>query len=87
MHIKEDKYSVVGKVATGNYSKVPWISIYDENITKETKDGYYLVSVFHAKGEGIYLSLNQGWSKISDMFRSEKKCCKTKSINFIFRTQ
>lgn len=46
VHIKEDKYSVVGKVATGNYSKVPWISIYDENITKETKDGYYLVYLF-----------------------------------------
>lgn len=29
VHIKEDKYSVVGKVATGNYSKVPWISIYE----------------------------------------------------------
>ncbi|HEH8035014.1 TPA: DUF3578 domain-containing protein [Staphylococcus aureus] len=65
VHIKEDKYSVVGKVATGNYSKVPWISIYDENITKETKDGYYLVYLFHPEGEGIYLSLNQGWSKIS----------------------
>ncbi|HCZ8123483.1 TPA: DUF3578 domain-containing protein [Staphylococcus aureus] len=73
VHIKEDKYSVVGKVATGNYSKVPWISIYDENITKETKDGYYLVYLFHPEGEGIYLSLNQGWSKISDMFPRDKK--------------
>ncbi|HAY0998457.1 TPA: DUF3578 domain-containing protein [Staphylococcus aureus] len=72
VHIKEDKYSVVGKVATGNYSKVPWISIYDENITKETKDGYYLVYLFHPEGEGIYLSLNQGWSKISDMFPRDK---------------
>ena len=71
MHIKEDKYSVVGKVATGNYSKVPWISIYDENITKETKDGYYLVYLFIRK-ESIYLSLNQGWSKISDMFPRDK---------------
>ena len=55
MHIKEDKYSVVGKVATGNYSKVPWISIYDENITKETKDGYYLVYLFHPEGEHILI--------------------------------
>ena len=55
MHIKEDKYSVVGKVATGNYSKVPWISIYDENITKETKDGYYLVYLFHPEGRHILI--------------------------------
>lgn len=80
VHIKEDKYSVVGKVATGNYSKVPWISIYDENITKETKDGYYLVYLFHPEGEGIYLSLNQGWSKISDMFPRDKNAAKQRAL-------
>ncbi|HDG8649943.1 TPA: DUF3578 domain-containing protein, partial [Staphylococcus aureus] len=79
-HIKEDKYSVVGKVATGNYSKVPWISIYDENITKESKDGYYLVYLFHPEGEGIYLSLNQGWSKISNMFPRDKNAAKQRAL-------
>ena len=50
MHIKEDKYSVVGKVATGNYSKVPWISIYDENIKRNK--GWILFGIsFHPEGE------------------------------------
>ena len=53
-----------GSVGQGGYSKVPWIAIYNPNITEDTKDGYYIVILIHPEGKGIYLSLNQGWTKI-----------------------
>ena len=35
--------------------------------------------IFSSGRRGIYLSLNQGWSKISDMFRGIK-CCKKRAL-------
>ncbi len=39
-----------------------------------------MVYLFHPEGEGIYLSLNQGWSKISDMFPRDKNAAKQRAL-------
>lgn len=59
----DKKYASSG-IGQGNYSAVPWIAIYNPEITEDTKDGYYIVILIHPEGKGIYLSLNQGWTKI-----------------------
>lgn len=55
-----------GGIGQGNYSAVPWVAIYNPKITEDTKDGYYIVILIHPEGKGIYLSLNQGWTKIKN---------------------
>ena len=63
-NILEDEKYAHASVGQGRYSNVPWIAIYNPEITEDTKDGYYVVILIHPEGKGVYLSLNQGWIKI-----------------------
>lgn len=65
-NILEDEKYAHASVGQGRYSNVPWIAIYNPEITEDTKDGYYVVILIHPEGKGVYLSLNQGWIKIKN---------------------
>jgi 5-methylcytosine-specific restriction enzyme A len=51
-----------------NWASVPWVLISDREITISAQKGYYLVYLFQADMQGVYLSLNQGWTQYRDMF-------------------
>ncbi|MDT0704061.1 DUF3578 domain-containing protein [Mammaliicoccus sciuri] len=57
-------YSVWGSVGMGQYAEVPWVAIIDPEISTTTQEGFYIVFLFHPEGEGVYLTLNQGWKAI-----------------------
>lgn len=63
------EFKVWGSIGMGQYSEVPWVAISDKNITLTTQEGYYVVLLFHPEGEGVFLTLNQGWSKIKESAR------------------
>lgn len=46
-----------------NYSPVPWIRIFSSEHSPRAMQGYYLVYLFSADGQRLYLSLNQGTSE------------------------
>ncbi|MFD1020953.1 McrB family protein [Thalassobacillus hwangdonensis] len=58
--VNEDRYSVQGSVGKGNWAKVPWISILDNNVTTSTQRGYYLVYLFSEDMNSVYLTFAQG---------------------------
>lgn len=51
---------VDAKDGTGSRSRVPWIRVYDPTRSPTPTAGYYVVFLFLADGEGVYLSVNQG---------------------------
>ena len=51
-------YKVQGSGGVGRKAAVPWVRIYREEFSKSAQEGYYLVYLFDAKGERVYLSLN-----------------------------
>jgi 5-methylcytosine-specific restriction protein B len=51
---------VDAKDGTGSRSRVPWIRVYDPKRSPAPTAGYYVVFLFQADGEGVYLSVNQG---------------------------
>lgn len=51
-------YKVQGSGGVGRKAAVPWVRIYREEFSKSAQEGYYLVYLFDAKGEKVYLSLN-----------------------------
>ena len=55
-----DNYKVVGKSVLGKYSTVPWVRIYRKEFSPNASTGYYIVLLFDALGESVYLSLNRG---------------------------
>lgn len=57
-------FKIWGSMGMGQYAQVPWVAITDPEISVTTQEGFYIVFLFHPEGEGMYLSLNQGWNAI-----------------------
>lgn len=67
-HIKNtfsvSQFKVWGSIGMGQYAEVPWVAIIDPEISTTTQEGFDIVFLFHPEGEGVYLTLNQGWKAI-----------------------
>lgn len=51
---------VEGRDATGLKTEVPWTRVYSASKSPSATEGWYLVYLFSAGGDRVYLSLNQG---------------------------
>lgn len=71
-HKRSTKYKYQGSINTGNMAKVPWICIFDKDITVSATKGYYIVFLFRADMKGGYLSLNQGFTQYKEKFGEPK---------------
>lgn len=58
-----NQYEIKGSVGQGMLSEVPWIGVFDRDITTSAQHGYYIVFLFKPDMSGFYLSLNQGWTQ------------------------
>ena len=58
--ISEGNYNVVGSVGKGKWASCPTVSILDNDITKSTQNGFYLVYLFKSDMSGVYLSFAWG---------------------------
>ena len=59
---------VKGSAGQGNWAKVPWIAIMDNNETTSTQEGLYVVFLFNIEEKKVYLTLDQGISKLDKEF-------------------
>jgi hypothetical protein len=48
----------------GNWAAVPWLAIMDRRLTTTTQEGVYCVFLFRQDLSGVYLTLNQGVTRI-----------------------
>lgn len=69
--IDDSKYKIEGSPGKGNWADIPWIAIFDKDITDTATRGYYIVYLFRADMSGVYLSLNQGWTYFKDRYKSK----------------
>jgi len=65
----ETEYKIQGSVGKGNISEIPWICIFDKEITESAESGFYIVYLLKADMSGFYLSLNQGWTQYERNFK------------------
>lgn len=65
-------YLVDGTAGKGNWPEVPWIGIFDLQITKSAQRGYYIVYLFDAHLDGFHLSLNMGYTQFEQIFTKKK---------------
>ncbi|MEF2622877.1 MAG: DUF3578 domain-containing protein [Xylanibacter rarus] len=54
------QYTIKGSVGVGRATKTPWIAIMDNDITKSTREGVYIVFLLSSDYKKVYLTLNQG---------------------------
>lgn len=62
INLDPQRYRVHGSSGQGQWAVIPWIAIFDLEITNTATHGYYIVYLFTADMKGVYLSLNQGWT-------------------------
>lgn len=55
---------VEGRDGTGRKTEIPWIRLASKMHSPSAQDGWYCVILFHAKGEGFYLSLMHGSTQL-----------------------
>ncbi len=58
--IDEKIYKVAASPGIGNWAEIPWIAVFDREITETAQEGYYIVYLFRKDMSGVYLSLNMG---------------------------
>lgn len=62
--VDEEKYLVKGSVGNGNWAAVPWVCVFDRNITNSATKGVYIVYLLAKDCQTLYLTFNQGCTDI-----------------------
>lgn len=65
--IGED-FIVKGSCGQGNWAEIPWVAIMHKSVTKTTMEGVYIVYLFSSDMKRLYLTLNQGCTKLKDEY-------------------
>lgn len=55
-----DGLGVEGRDGTGLKSEIPWVRVFEREQSPSSTIGWYVVYLFSASGQRVYLSLNQG---------------------------
>lgn len=61
--VELNDWAVEARDATGNKSVVPWARVYSAGRSDSATKGWYVVYLFGAQGDSVYLSLMQGTSE------------------------
>lgn len=59
-----DTYLLKGSAGTGNWADCPWAAALDPDVTETVQAGFYPVYLFAQDGSRVYLSLNQGVTRL-----------------------
>ena len=63
------EYKIEASIGKGNISEIPWMCVFDKDITESAEKGFYIVYLFRADMSGFYLSLNQGWTQYEKNYK------------------
>ena len=62
--VDRGEYLIKGSVGQGNWATIPWIAILNSSITNTPQEGVYIVYLLSSDCKRLYLSFNQGCTKI-----------------------
>ena len=68
LQLDSKQFKITASAGQGNWATVPWIALFDREITETATKGYDIVYLFRADMSGVYLSLNQGWTYFKEKF-------------------
>jgi len=61
-------FIVKGSCGQGNWAEIPWVAIMHKSVTKTTMEGVYIVYLFSSDMKRLYITLNQGCTKLKDEY-------------------
>jgi len=80
-------FEIKGSPGQGNWANVPWLSIIDPVVARNTMEGFYVVYLFCGDGSGVYLSLNQGVMGPKTRLGSKVAMEQAREVKSAFRAQ
>jgi 5-methylcytosine-specific restriction protein A len=86
INLDPQRYRVHGSSGQGQWAVVPWIAIFDLEITNTATHGYYIVYLFTADMQGVYLSLNQGWTYYENEYGGKIGLEKIQEVTLIIQS-
>jgi hypothetical protein len=63
--IPTDDLLVKGRDGTGRKTRIPWVRFGSRTFSPSATEGFYVVYLFDARGDAVYLSLNQGTTNLA----------------------
>ncbi|HEY4543644.1 MAG TPA: DUF3578 domain-containing protein, partial [Tissierellaceae bacterium] len=60
--LSKNEFIIKGSAGAGNWAEIPWICIFNKNITISAQKGIYIVFLFSSDMKRVYLSINQGFT-------------------------
>lgn len=67
-----EDYEISASIGTGGWANVPWIAVHDKEISTSVQEGVNLVYLFTNDYQGVYLSLNQGYTYVNKNYKNAK---------------
>lgn len=85
--LERDNISVEFSPGQGNWAAVPWIALFDRSETQTIQNGRYVVFLFRSDCSGVYLTLNQGVTKLHKELGRAGGADKLRELAASMRTQ
>ncbi len=76
-----DEYMVHSSCGQGNWAEIPWLAIFHKDISTSAQKGYDIVYLFRADGSGVYVTLNQGYTYLKKLFKSNEAKKKIEKVS------
>lgn len=71
-HYQKNQYKIYGSVGQGNLSQIPWVGIFNRHITESATFGLYIVYLYSIEFKKLFLTLNQGFTHFSEIYKKNK---------------
>lgn len=71
-YFDKEKYLIKASVGAGQKSEIPWLCVFNKNITTSATKGIYICYLFKSDMSGFYLVLGQGITTFEELYRREK---------------
>lgn len=68
-----NQFKVSASAGQGKWAEIPWVGVFDKEITESPTHGYFVMYVFTSDMSAVYLSLNQGWLFFKDTYGAQAK--------------
>lgn len=69
--LNRDEYKISASPGQGGWAEVPWLGIFHNEVSVSAQEGYDIVYLFRGDSEGVYLSLNQGFTYYKNEYKGE----------------
>lgn len=76
-----DEYTIDASCGKGGWAEIPWAAVFYKELSDSAQRGYYIVYLFRADGSGVYVSLNQGYTRFTELFKSKEAKKKIEKVS------